>query len=135
MLLIAGAQGDVILRRRRRDQGIRDPESRGGREFLHIDRRPVPDIFRQGEEGEPIRASILDLRRRMRDVLRALERNERVTILHRGREKGVIHPSGSRKAPGRRVSEHPAFGMWKDRVDLRNVRAAISALRKTRHAL
>lgn len=53
MLLIAGAEGDVILRRRRRDQGIRDPESRGGREFFHIDRRPVPDIFRQGEEGEP----------------------------------------------------------------------------------
>jgi len=79
-----------------------------------------------------MKASILDLRRRMRDVLRALDRNERVTIFHRGREKGVIHPSGSRKVPGRPVSDHPAFGMWKDRPDMRDVRKTLRNLRRGR---
>jgi len=59
-----------------------------------------------------MKASILDLRRRMSEVLRALENNEPVTILHRGREKGVIYPA---VRPGSTVpvAEHPAFGCGK----------------------
>jgi hypothetical protein len=83
-------------------------------------------------KGESMKASILDLRRRMRDVLRALDRNERVTIFHRGREKGVIHPSPGRKASVASPFEHPAFGMWKDRRDLRDVQRVVRALRKGR---
>jgi hypothetical protein len=79
-----------------------------------------------------MKASILDLRRRMRDVLRALDRNERVTIFHRGKEKGVIHPSASRKAPGRSPSEHRAFGMWKGRRDMRNVETTVRSIRRGR---
>ena len=69
-------------------------------------------------------ASVLDLRRKMSDVLRALEANESVTILHRGKEKGVIHPTG-RKSNILSVAQHPAFGMWKERNDLRDVRRAV----------
>ena len=36
-----------------------------------------------------MKASILDLRRRMSEVLKALERNEDVTILYRGKKKGI----------------------------------------------
>jgi len=55
-----------------------------------------------------MRASVLDLRRRMKDILKALDRNETVTLLYRGREKARIVPSGS---PDNRASarEHPAF--------------------------
>lgn len=45
----------------------------------------------------------------MKDVMKALERNEEVSILYHGKTKGVItvrHPKGD--GP---VTEHPFFGM------------------------
>ena len=80
-----------------------------------------------------MKASILDLRRRMGDVLRALEKNEPVTILHRGKEKAVIYPAPIRKGQGMAVTQHPAFGMWKDRDDLQDVDRAVRKLRQARH--
>ncbi len=56
-------------------------------------------------------ASITDLRYRMRDVLRALERNEQVCIVSRGKVKGVIKPPNGR--PQMMVQDHPFFGMQK----------------------
>jgi antitoxin (DNA-binding transcriptional repressor) of toxin-antitoxin stability system len=75
--------------------------------------------------------SVSDLRRRMKDVLRALERNESVTLLYRGKPKGIICPLAENK-PAVKVTEHPAFGMWKDRKDLRNVDVFVRTLRKGR---
>ena len=84
-----------------------------------------------------MKASILDLRRRMSEVLRALERNETVSILHRGKEKGIIYPTNRKEQDAvSSVTEHPAFGMWKDRDDLQDVDRAVRNLRKGRgHAL
>jgi antitoxin (DNA-binding transcriptional repressor) of toxin-antitoxin stability system len=76
-----------------------------------------------------MKASILDLRRRTRDVVRALERGESVTVLYRGKEKGVIHPTRPAKGTERQVSEHPAFGMWRDRRDMRDVERVMEGLR------
>ncbi len=61
-----------------------------------------------------MKATILDLRYRMHDVLKALERNEQVAISYHGKLKGVITAG-----PGRgeaKVSEHPFFGMKKSRT-------------------
>jgi prevent-host-death family protein len=80
-----------------------------------------------------MKASILDLRRRMRDVLDALERNEPVTILHRGVEKGVIVSTASTHSRAEIVSDHPAFGIWKDREDFGDVAQAVRQLRKGRY--
>ena len=83
-----------------------------------------------------MKASILDLRRRMREVLGALEKNETVTILHRGKEKGVIYPTALQKTPNTSAAEHSSFGMWKDRDDLQDVLRVVRNLRKGRgHAL
>ena len=81
-----------------------------------------------------MKASILDLRRKMRDILKALDQNESVTILYRGKEKGVIYPVGNKKNNPSSVSEHNAFGMWKDRKDLEDVENVIDNLRKGRHS-
>jgi hypothetical protein len=56
-----------------------------------------------------MKATVVDLRYRMKDVLKALERNEDVSILYHGKVKGVIksHTHTSQ----RKVSEHPFFGM------------------------
>ncbi len=54
-------------------------------------------------------ASILDLRYKMKEVLQALDRREKVRILYHGKEKGTIIPSDTVSVG--KVSEHPFFGM------------------------
>ena len=62
-----------------------------------------------------MKATIVDLRYRMKDVLKALERNEQVEILYHGKVKGVIHPvNDAVQTPKLRVQDHPFFGMSKD---------------------
>ena len=56
-----------------------------------------------------MKASVVDLRYKMNDVLKALDRNEKVTILYHGKEKAMIIPS--RKRPSKKVQEHLFFGM------------------------
>jgi len=58
-----------------------------------------------------MKASIVDLRYKMNDILKALERNERVTILYHGKVKGIISPDNSIKNIN--VKDHPFFGMMK----------------------
>jgi len=59
-----------------------------------------------------MKASVVDLRYRMNEVLKALDRNEDVSILCRGKLKGVI--KAARGESKRKVSEHPFFDMYKD---------------------
>jgi antitoxin (DNA-binding transcriptional repressor) of toxin-antitoxin stability system len=54
-------------------------------------------------------ASIVDLRYKMKDVLKALKRNQKVTILNRGKIQGYIIPA--RNGNNEKVEEHPFFGM------------------------
>ena len=54
-------------------------------------------------------ASILDLRYKMKEVLKALERNESVKILYHGKPKGLITPY--HRAVDKKVKQHPFFGM------------------------
>ena len=56
-----------------------------------------------------MKASIVDLRYKMNDVLKALGRNEKVTVLYRGKVKGVLVPPGQKMTM--RITEHPFFGM------------------------
>ena len=56
-----------------------------------------------------MKASIVDLRYKMNDVLKALDRNEEVSILYRGKEKGKIVPSEKRTTK-MKVGDHPFFG-------------------------
>ena len=56
-----------------------------------------------------MKASIVDLRYKMNEVLRALERQENVTILYHGKVKGKIIAAGSEK--NMKVEDHPFFGM------------------------
>ena len=59
-----------------------------------------------------MKASVIDLRYKMKDVLKALDRKEKVTILYRGKVKGVIVPVNNKKY--KKVKDHPLFGMLKD---------------------
>jgi prevent-host-death family protein len=79
-------------------------------------------------------ASIVDLRYRMKDVLRAIDRGETVTVTYRGKEKARLVPAGP---ASERVlvnpRDHPACGMWKDREDMADPVAYIRKLRQPRY--
>lgn len=55
-----------------------------------------------------MKANIVDLRYKMKEVLKALERKERVEIIYRGRSKGIIFPVHEHAKKS--VKEHPLFG-------------------------
>jgi antitoxin (DNA-binding transcriptional repressor) of toxin-antitoxin stability system len=67
----------------------------------------------------------------MKDVLKALDRGEPVTVLYRGKEKARLVPIASEK-PKMKVEDHPACGMWKDREDMKDPAAWVRALRSKR---
>jgi antitoxin (DNA-binding transcriptional repressor) of toxin-antitoxin stability system len=76
--------------------------------------------------------SVLDLRKNMRGVIAAIDRNERVTLTYRGSRKAVIIPFDTANKPKVKVADHPAFGVWADRHDLDDVPAYLRELRKPR---
>lgn len=59
-----------------------------------------------------MKASIVELRYNMKEVLKALDRNESVQVMYRGKLKGVIRPAGEK--PTMRVEDHPFFNMTPD---------------------
>jgi antitoxin (DNA-binding transcriptional repressor) of toxin-antitoxin stability system len=56
-----------------------------------------------------MKATVVDLRYRMKEVLKALERREKVTLLYHGKVRGTIIPAAPEKAM--RVEDHPLFNM------------------------
>jgi antitoxin (DNA-binding transcriptional repressor) of toxin-antitoxin stability system len=76
-------------------------------------------------------ASIVDLRYRMKEVLQALDLGEPVTVLYRGKPRAQLVPIKQRRKRGK-LTDHPAFGMWKDRKDMADVAAYVRKLREPR---
>ena len=56
-----------------------------------------------------MKATVVDLRYKMNDVLKALERNEKVTVLYHGKIKGIIIPA--ERESHKKITDHPFFGM------------------------
>ena len=56
-----------------------------------------------------MKASVVDLRYKMSDVLKALDRDETVEILYHGKTKGKIVPVSGKTSM--RVKDHPFFNM------------------------
>ncbi len=85
------------------------------------------------EEG--MKASVVDLRYRMKDVLRALRMNEEVEILYHGKVAGRIIPV-NKASKYSSVSEHPFFGMSRVSKSRKAVLRVMHKLRASRyHAL
>ena len=76
-----------------------------------------------------MKASIVDLRYKMKDVLKALDARETVSIYYHGKLKGTIVPANSAKKFDSK--KHPFFGMRKD--DKRSVKQVMKELRKPRY--
>jgi hypothetical protein len=85
-------------------------------------------------DAKDMKVTFLDLHKRSKDIVKALDRNESVMLFYQGKAKGVIVPAS--KPPEKTVSasSHQAFGMWRDRAEMKDVRGVIAKLRKARHA-
>jgi antitoxin (DNA-binding transcriptional repressor) of toxin-antitoxin stability system len=80
-----------------------------------------------------MKATIVDLRYRMKDVLRAIDRGETVTVLYRGKEKARLVPIPAKSSLSK-ASDHPACGMWAGREDLADPPAFVRKIRQNRIA-
>ena len=76
-----------------------------------------------------MKASVVDMRYKMKEVLSALDRNESVEILYHGRVKGIIRPVVMKG--GKSVKEHRFFGMYAKTEE--TVEASMERLRGLRH--
>jgi antitoxin (DNA-binding transcriptional repressor) of toxin-antitoxin stability system len=78
-------------------------------------------------------ATIVDLRYNMKNVLRAIDRGETVTVLYRGKERAKLTPvpqAPSGSAP--KTRDQPLFGLWKDRGDMSDPASYLRNLRLPR---
>jgi antitoxin (DNA-binding transcriptional repressor) of toxin-antitoxin stability system len=84
-------------------------------------------------------ATIVDLRYRMKDVLRAIDRGEAVTVLYRGKARARLLPySETEDDPNSakpQTADQPLFGMWRDRDDLSHPELWVRSLRQPRASL
>ena len=76
-------------------------------------------------------ASIRQLRSATKEVLNAVLRGDTVWVTNRGKTCAKITPVSTGKQP----CKDEAFGMWKDRKDIRDVRAYVRQMRKWRRAI
>ncbi len=80
-----------------------------------------------------MKATFVDLRKKSRQIIEALGRNERITLLYRGRPAAIMHPiNGAVEPPMASAVDHPAFGLWRDREDHDDVAAHVRELRRGR---
>ena len=77
-----------------------------------------------------MKASVVDLRYKMNDVLKALDRNEKVTVLYRGKVKGILISPEKKKHL--KIIDHPFFGMSAQDTD-KSVSDKLNDLRKPRY--
>ena len=77
-----------------------------------------------------MKATVVDLRYKMNDVLKALDRNEEVTVLYHGKIKGIIVPVHMKE--NRKMTDHPFFGMLAEDAK-KSVEEILDDLRGTRH--
>ena len=78
-----------------------------------------------------MKASIRQLRASTKEILNAVSHGDTVWVTNRGKACAKIVPIG----PTARACKDEAFGMWRDRKDMRNVRAYVRKIRKWRRAI
>ena len=82
-----------------------------------------------------MKATLSDSCKRSKDIVKALDRNQSVTLFYRGKAKGMIIPASNPTEKTVSAASHRAFGMWRDRAEMKNIRGVVAKLRRTRHTL
>lgn len=77
-----------------------------------------------------MKASVMDLRYRTKEILRALDAKEEIILTHRVQEKGRISPVNAKTKAPAGLAQHDAIGMWADAME--PVPEMIARIRKPR---
>jgi hypothetical protein len=75
-----------------------------------------------------MKATVVDLRYKMSDILKALDRREKITLLYHGKVKGTIVPEGNDQEMS--ALSHPFFNMTDKKA--KTVSHQMDALRGSR---
>ena len=58
-------------------------------------------------------ASFVDLRKKSKEIINAIKRKEKVTVLYRGKPAAIMNPINTASDTTQlSASKHKAFGMW-----------------------
>ena len=74
-------------------------------------------------------ATAKELRNRTSSILDNVRKGEEITITMRGKSIAILKPIKKRE----KMFNPIAFGLWKDRKDLRNVKEWINKMRRSRY--
>lgn len=78
-----------------------------------------------------MKISLATLSKRQEDVLKALNRKEKISVSHNGQIVAVLQPreTGEKR---KRMLNTPVFGMWADREDMKDPNEWRRSIRKKR---
>ena len=76
-------------------------------------------------------ASIVDLRYKTSEILKALDKNESVVVKYHGKVKGIIKPVNAKSTS--KITDHPFFSMYDEPED--SVLEELENLRSPRYDL
>ena len=80
-----------------------------------------------------MQASFVDLRKKSAEIIKALSRKERVTVLYRGKPAAIMEPIDGRVSDeSQPASQHQAFGIWADQAENSSVEEQVRSLRSKR---
>ncbi len=80
-----------------------------------------------------MKASFVDLRKKSSEIIKALSRNERITVLYRGKPAAIMQSiDAQRDASVGSAREHAAVGLWADRDEMKDAAAHVRQLRRGR---
>jgi len=80
-----------------------------------------------------MKVSFLNVQRKMKLILSAMDKNEKVILTHSGKEKGIIYPVNLKPEGEYNILQDPVFGMWAKHK--KSVCRTVKDLRKPRHAI
>ena len=80
-----------------------------------------------------VNASLVDLRRKTREISEAIEQRQEITLSKHGKRIATIVPYQQPASDGSAVvAEHPAVGMWADHGEAEDVAETVRKLRRGR---
>lgn len=80
-------------------------------------------------------ASFVDLRKKSKEIINAINRKEKVTVLYRGKPAAIMNPINTTSETTQlSAAKHKAFGMWAaNKVDEISPTDQVALLRRKRY--
>lgn len=75
-------------------------------------------------------SSVLDLKKQLPDILRALKRQEKVVVSYGDKKLALLQPLPEGADVENDIRDNPAFGIWRNREDLADPAAYVRVSRR-----